>query len=168
MGCGFILWKLRDSFAKGQGRLRSGLVLVDRIRWILIRRREVGRGGSGVGSGLSWRDGSAADRDRTHRADRRLGSTLARAFGGARSPAVALDRSIAGVGVPGAPSTIWLGDWTWSERVSPRTQLGTRERPRRPEQSLRRQPAAAELRRACSREREQKGGEGKGRRRASP
>jgi len=137
---------------------------LDLVRWILIRRRAVVRGGSGVGSRLGWRDGSAADRHMARRAERRLGSMLGRAFGGARSPAMALDRSIAGVGVPGAPSTIWLGDWTWSERATPRTQLGTRERPRRPEQSSRRQPAAAELRRACSREREQKGGEGKGRR----
>jgi len=62
MDCGFILWKLGDSFAKGQGRLRSGLVLVDRIRWISIQRRTAAR--------LSWRATAEQSRRRARRARR--------------------------------------------------------------------------------------------------
>ena len=47
MDCGLIFEEPRGSFAKDQGRLRSGLVLVDRIRWISIQWRTAAR--------LSWR-----------------------------------------------------------------------------------------------------------------
>ena len=48
MDCGLIFEEPRGSFAKDQGRLRSGLVLVDWIRWISIQRWKAAR--------LSWRE----------------------------------------------------------------------------------------------------------------
>ena len=76
-------------------------VRLDLVRWILIRRRAVGRGSSGVGSRLGWRDGSAADRPMARRAERRLGSTLGGAGDDVRRRAAAGVTGVAKIGTPG-------------------------------------------------------------------
>ena len=76
-------------------------VRLDLVRWILIRRRAVGRGSSGVGSRLGWRDGSAADRPMARRAERRLGSTLGGAGDDVRRRAAAGVAGVAKIGTPG-------------------------------------------------------------------
>ena len=120
-------------------------VRLDLVRWILIRRRAVGRGSSGVGSRLGWRDGSAADRPMARRAERRLGSTLGGAGDDVRWQAMAGVAGVAEIGTPGTGSSaVWPG--RESERRG--THLGVRWSRGRPDRGTRRRGAERRRRRA--------------------
>ena len=111
---------------------------LDLVRWILIRRRGVGRGGSGVDSRLSWRAGSALDRDMARRAERRLGSTLGGAGDDVRRRAAAGVAEVAKIGTPGTGSSaVWPG----SESERRGTHLGVRWSRGRPDRGTRRRGA---------------------------
>ena len=115
MDCGLIFEEPRGSFAKDQGRLRSGLVLVDRIRWISIQRWKAAR--------LSWREtarlGCAApDTGEQLTARRWLGAGRA-ALGAAGGELGG--GGVAGTGQNGHPGSFNSGFGTESERATSRT-----------------------------------------------